>query len=311
MLDPIILAFILGGISCYWKMPLNVPKSLSKFVSNFLLLAIGFKGGLELTTVNLDSFLSQATYVTFMGLLLPLLAFPILRFIGHIDTKNAASIAAHYGSVSVGTFAVGVAFLQNLNINYESYAPVFVAILEIPAILIGILLARSFKFSAFTNKNILKEIFFAKSIMLILFGIVAGTLVGKVLFAPYMPTLLILFKVILSVFLFDMGRVAAKELKMVKGHGVFLLFFGIITPMFFSIIGGILGHHIGLTAGGGTILAILAASASYIAVPAAMKISVPEASPSLSLTASLGITFPFNVILGIPLYYKLVTEIIY
>ena len=310
-MDPIILAFILGGIFCLMKLPIKLPKPISKTISNFLLLAIGFKGGLELTTVNLSDFIAQAQYVILMGLTLPLLAFPILRYVGKIDSKNSASIAAHYGSVSVGTFAVGIAYLQNLNVNFESYTPVFVAILEIPAILIGILLARSFKISALKNKEVLKEIFLAKSILLIIFGIVVGTMVGKVTFTPFLVNFMSLFKVALGLFLFDMGQIATKEIKLIKGHGLFLLVFGMITPVFFAVIGGLVGLFIGLTAGGATILAMLAASASYIAVPAAMKISIPEASPSLSLAASLGITFPFNVVIGIPLYYMLVTKFIY
>lgn len=305
-LDPIILAFILGGLSHYFKIPFIIPKKFSSTISSCLLISIGFKGGLELGEVNPASFIYQAFFVTLMGFFLPILAYPVLKYIGKIDTKNSASIAAHYGSVSVGTFAVGVGYLQNSYVSFESYGPIFVAILEIPAILVGILLARGFKFSFFNNKKILKEIFFAKSILLIIFGITIGAFVGKEVFLDFMPSFLTFFKTILIIFLFDMGAIAIKEIQMVKRNGLFLLFFGIIIPICFSSIGAFLGKFIGLSAGGSTILAILAASASYIAVPAAMKVSVPEASPSLSLTASLGITFPFNVVIGIPLYFKFV-----
>lgn len=305
-MDPIILAFIVGGLCHHLKLPISLPKTVSSYVSAFLLLAIGFKGGLELATVDPKSFVVQAFLVTLMGFCLPLLAYPVLKYIGKIDAKNSASIAAHYGSVSVGTFAVGIGYLQNLNIEFESYTPVFVAILEMPAILVGILLAKGFKKSAFSNSAFLKEIFLAKSILMIMFGIVIGVGIGKEHFAPYLPGFLTFFKIILLIFLFDMGIVAAKEIKMIKGNGVFLLCFSMIIPVCFSFIGAGLGLAMGMSIGGATILAILAASASYIAVPAAMKISIPEASPSLSLMASLGITFPFNVVIGIPLYYKIV-----
>jgi hypothetical protein len=311
MLDPLVLTFIAGGIAGYLKFPTKLSKIFSSSLSSCLLLSIGFKGGLELANTYLPNLIDQAFYVILMGLALPLLAFPILRYIGKIDLKNAASIAAHYGSVSVGTFAVGIAFLQSMGVDFESYTPVFVAVLEVPAIIIGILLAKKFRLETLKDKSILKEIFLAKSILLIMLGILIGSLIGKESFLPLYASFLLVFKIMLGFFLFDMGQVAVKELKVFKLHGKFLFVFAVCTPIIFAIIGGVLGYHIGLSAGGSTILAILAASASYIAVPAAMKISVPEASPSLSLGASLGITFPFNVVLGIPLYYKFVSEIIF
>lgn len=311
MVDPIVLIFLIGGITSFTRLPVDLPKTISKFASNFLLLAIGLKGGLELSTINFDSFITQSFFVMLLGVTLPLIAFPILKYIGKFDRKNSASIAAHYGSVSVGTFAVGIAYLQNLNINFETYTSVFVAILEIPAIIIGILLARKFNIASIKNKNFIKKIFFDKSIILIILGLILGAVVGGENITPIYKEFLILFKFILAIFLFDMGRVAFKELSFIKDKGIFLLSFGVFTPIIFSFIGGALGYFIGLSSGGATILAILAASASYIAVPAAMKVSVPEASPSISLTASLGITFPFNVIMGIPLYYRFVTQLIY
>ena len=228
-----------------------------------------------------------------------------LRF----DRINAAAVAAHYGSVSAGTFAVVVAYLAAREIFFESYMPLFVAILEIPAILVGILLAKGV--SRDTQwKELGREIFLGKSIMLLLGGLLIGAVAGKEAIKPLEPLYTSMFKPVLAFFLLEMGLIASGQLGALKQFGVRLAAFALLMPLLGALIGALLARFMGLSLGGTAMLATLAASASYIAVPAAMRLALPEANPSLSLTASLGITFPFNILVGIPLYCWLAEQLI-
>ena len=243
-----------------------------------------------------------------LGIVLPLLAFALLRAL-RFDRINAASVAAHYGSVSAGTFAVVVAYLASRQIFFESYMPLFVAILEIPAILVGILLAKGI--SRDTHwKELGREIFLGKSIMLLLGGLVIGALAGKEAIKPLEPLYTGMFKPVLAFFLLEMGLIASGQLGSLRQYGVRLAAFALCMPLLGALVGALLARLMGLSLGGTAMLATLAASASYIAVPAAMRLALPEANPSLSLTASLGITFPFNILIGIPLYLALAEQLI-
>jgi hypothetical protein len=247
----------------------------------------------------------QAIAVVAMGLLLPLLAYPILRFLGRLSNFDAAAIAAHYGSVSVVTFAVGLAFVTKRGIAYEEYMPLFVALLEVPGIVVGILLARLHTLKTVQWGPLAHEIFLGKSVVLLVGGLLIGWLAGPQGIDPMRGLFFDLFKGVLALFLLEMGLVAASRLGDLKRSGPFLIGFGVFIPVVFSFIGAGLGTAIGLSLGGTTLLAVLAASASYIAAPAAIRIAIPEANPSLSIGAALGITFPFNLTLGIPLYFEI------
>lgn len=308
MFDPVVYFFIFGIIAGVLKSPIKLPNNIYQFLSAYLLLAIGLKGGIELNKSPFWDVAPKALSVAILGLALPLLAYPILKKLGKFKKEDAASIAAHYGSVSVGTFAVGMAFLQTSGITYESYMPLFVVILEIPAILVGIVLARGLS-KDMDWKTLTHEIFLGKSIVLMIIGLLVGWIVGPAQLGGLKFFFIDLFKGALAFFLLDMGVTTANEIKVFKKYGAFLLGFGVLMPVFSAIIGGVLGHSLGLSLGGATVLAILSASASYIAVPAAMKISVPQANASLSLGASLGITFPFNVLVGIPIYHQIVSKL--
>jgi len=301
--DPVVLFFIFGLFAGLVKSELKLPPGLYDTLSMILLLAIGLHGGVELAAQASPALLGQTFAVLVMGILLPLVAFPVLRALrfGRID---AASIAAHYGSVSAATFAVVIAYLLSREIFFESYMPLFVAVLEIPAIIVGILLAKGV--SRDTNwKALSHEVFFGKSIMLLLGGLIIGVLAGKEAIAPLEPLYTSMFKPVLAFFLLEMGLIASRHLGSLRTAGVRLAAFALIFPLFGAMVGGLLGHALGLSVGGVTVLATLAASGSYIAVPAAMRLALPEANPALSLTASLGITFPFNILVGIPLYLSL------
>jgi len=308
MLDPIILFFLLGVVAALLRSELRLPAAVYDFVSALLLLAIGLKGGIELARQPFLSLLPQMLAVLLMGLLLPLLAFPVLRFVGRMGRADAASIAAHYGSVSVGTYAVAVAWFESRQIAFEAHMPLLLTILEVPAILVGILLARGMSRQTRWG-DVAHEVLLGKGIVLLLGGLLIGWIAGEEGLVGVKPLFFDLFKGLLAIFLLEMGLIAAAQLGALRRHGLFLLVFAIAMPLFSALVGVLLGHALGFSVGGAAMLAILAASASYIAVPAAMRISVPEANPTLSLTASLGITFPFNILVGIPLYHALAERI--
>ena len=242
--------------------------------------------------------------VVVMGSFLTLIAFPLLLFFGKFKRADAASIAAHYGSVSVGTFAVAVAYYGSKNIFYEEHMPLLLVLLEIPAILVGIILVKGFS-SKTRWSNVFHEVFLGKGIVLLVGGLIIGWISGPEGISSIQPLFFDLFKGILAIFLLEMGLIASIQVGALKHHGIFLVFFGILMPLLSAVIGCMVGLMLDFSVGGIGMLATLAASASYIAVPAAMRISVPEANPTLSLTASLGVTFTFNVILGIPIYLSL------
>ena len=307
MLDPVLLFFLLGVTAGLLRSELRLPAAVYDLVSMLLLLAIGLKGGIELAKQPFGELALQAIAVIAMGALLPLVAFPVLRFLGRFPRADAASIAAHYGSVSVATYAVASAWFTSRQIDFEAHMPFLLAVLEIPAILVGILLARGVSRDMRIGA-VAHEVFLGKGIVLLVGGLLIGWAAGPEGLTSVKPLFFDLFKGILALFLLEMGLITAAQFGSLKRHGPFLVLFGIAMPLFSSVVGMALGYALGLSPGGTAMLAILAASASYIAVPAAMRISVPEANPTLSLAASLGVTFPFNVLVGIPLYHAMATQ---
>ncbi len=304
-MDPIVLFFLLGVGAKLAKSDLRLPEALYETLAIFLLLAIGLKGGVELAKVPFADVAVQATAVVAMGLLLPLPAFAILRGLGRLPRADAASIAAHYGSVSVVTFAVATAFLTKRDIAYEAHMPLFVALLETPAIVTGILLARIGAIGAVRWRAVAHEVLLGRSVVLLLGGLTIGALVGAEGIAPIKLLFVDLFKGVLALFLLEMGLVAGGRVADLRRAGPFLVAFGLIVPLLFAGVGIVVARLVGLSDGGTALLATMAASASYIAAPTAMRIAVPEANPALSIGAALGITFPFNIFVGIPLYLHL------
>ena len=300
-LDPVVYFFLLGVIAGLLRADLRLPQSIYEFISALLLLAIGLKGGVELARLPVGGLAAELALVIALGALLALVAFAILRFAGRLERPDAASIAAHYGSVSVGTFAVAVAYLGDAGIAFEPQMPLFLVVLEVPAIFVGILLARGAR--AGTQWSLLvREVLLSRSVLLLLGGLAIGWAAGHEGIGAVKPLFMDLFKGILALFLLEMGLIATGHLGGLRRHGAFLMAFAVIAPLLFGAAGAACGLAMGLSVGGTALLATLAGSASYIAAPAAMRTAVPEADPSLSLTASLGITFPFNIIIGIPAY---------
>ncbi len=336
MIDVVVLFFLLGVVARLLKSDLTLPGALYETLSIYLLLAIGLKGGIELSKQSVSAVAPQVALCLVLGLAIPLLLYPLLRKLVGLNGFDAASVAAHYGSVSVVTFAVASAYLATQGVVFESHAALWVALLEAPGIVAGIALARwqagrliaenatnnaannvhltltlaknsdkSASAAAFEWKTLAHDVFLGKSVLLLVGGLVIGTVMGEAGTAPIAPLFTVLFKGVLALFLLELGLVAGAQLRELRRYGLPLVVFALLAPMGLALLGALGGTLVGLSVGGVAIMATLAASASYIAAPTAMRIAVPQANAALSITAALGITFPFNVVLGIPLYLKL------
>lgn len=301
-IDPIILFFGFGIAAGVLKQDVALPRSINELLTFLLLFTIGLKGGVELAEVDGWRVLPQLLVVACLGVVLPLVAYPVAKRIGKLGRTNSAALAAHYGSVSVGTFAVCIAYLQRADIGFEPHVVTFAVVLEIPAIIVGLLLARG----AARNLEIgvvVQEVAKSRAIALLVGGLVIGRLAGHAQLEPFLPFFFDLFSGVLALFLLDMGLTVSKQLRVVRENGLFLVLFGLLMPVFGGALGLTLGTAIGLSLGGSVVLAVLGASSSYIAVPAAMRASLPEADVGLCLASSLGVTFPFNIMIGIPLLF--------
>lgn len=307
MIDVVVLFFLFGLAAGLARSDLKLPSALYDSLSLILLLAIGLKGGEGLAKQALAPLLPQLGAVILLGVAQTFIAFAILRGLGRLGRADAASMAAHYGSVSVATFAVGVNWLLVRDIEFEPQMAVFLAIMEVPAILIGIVLARGV--SRDTDWRALgHEAFLGKGVTLLLGGMAIGWIAGPDGLAPIKGVFFDLFKGALALFLLEMGLIVSRQVGELKRRGLFIVAFGLGMPLLSALLGLATGLALGLSPGGLTLLATLAASASYITVPAAMRLAVPEANPALSLAAVLGVTFPFNILAGIPLYHALATQ---
>ncbi len=303
-LDPVVGFFILGLVAGFLRSDLKLSSGLSDTLSLYLLIAIGLKGGIELSKASAGDLMLPIAVAVLMSAGTPLLAFPVLRRFGRLSRADAGSIAAHYGSVSVVTFAVGASYLQRLGVEFEGYMSVFLVFLEFPALIIGVLLARGLNKD--TNWRVLgHEVLAGKAIVLLVGALAVGWIWGAEANHSLTRFYGDLFKGLLSLFLLGMGVLTANRIDDLRRAGPFLVGFGIALPVISAVGGVLIGRWLGFSVGGTTLLATLYASASYIAAPAAMRIAVPEANPALSIGASLGVTFPFNVLVGVPLYHQM------
>ncbi len=311
MLDAVVLFFLLGLFARLVKSDLRLPEALYETLSIYLLLAIGLKGGIELSKQPMLALLPQIFACMALGFAIPLVLTPLLRLLG-LSRVDAASLAAHYGSVSVVTFAVASAYVVAQGEPAESHAALWVAIMEAPGIVAGILLARL----GATGKDgqpaprvawgeLAHDVFLGKSVLLLAGGLLIGAVMGEAGTAPIAPVFMAPFKGVLALFLLELGLVAGGRLGELRRYGLRLVGFALLIPPVLAVGGALTGLALGLSTGGIAIFATLAASASYIAAPTAMRMAVPEANAALSITAALGITFPFNIVLGVPLYLAL------
>jgi uncharacterized protein len=302
LLSPPILFFMLGALAALLKSDLEIPAPIGKALSLYLMAAIGFKGGLSLAKGADASMLALLATAFLLSLLMPLVAFGLLRRTTRLGVIDAAAIAAHYGSVSVVTFVTATAFLQQQEILFSGALVAALALMESPAIVSGLLLARRDGAKGPLMKA-LKEAAVNGSILLLVGALAIGWATGERGEASLGPVLIVPFTGVLAFFLLDMGLIAAQRLKSFSAGGWSLVAFGLYMPLLGATFGLVAAKALGLSMGDGTLLAVLAASASYIAVPAALRHALPQANPSLYVPLSLGVTFPFNILIGIPLYH--------
>jgi hypothetical protein len=301
--SPIVLAFVLGIVAKLVKSDLEFPRPIYQALSIYLLLAIGLKGGVELSTTPFSEFVWPAASTLLLGILTPLIAYAVLRYLGKLDIDNSAGIAAHYGSVSAVTFIAAISYVETLGLSSEGFMPTLVALLEVPGIIVALMIPQMSKSESGSIKKAFHEVITGSSIVLLLGGLVIGYIAGPLKFESVKPFFVGGFQGALVLFLLELGMITARRLQDLKKVGFFLLGFGIIVPIIHGVLAIVIGLWAGLSIAGATVFAAMVSSGSYIAAPAAVRIALPKASPTLYLTASLGITFPFNIALGIPLYY--------
>lgn len=300
--SPIVLSFLLGGLATLLKSDLHVPSEIYSALSIYLLFAIGLKGGAEMSETPMGNIVLPVLAACILGVVIPIWCYLVVRKVGKFSVADAAAVAAHYGSVSAVTFIATLNFLERQEIAYEGFMPALVAVLEVPSIVIALVIATVASGKANSLKLAIHEILTGKSIILLVGGVLIGWMAGHHGVYQVAPFFDKPFKGVLCLFLLEMGMVATKRLADLKKVGKFLIIFGIVAPIINGMLGAWLGSMCGLSVGGTAILAVLAASASYIAATAAVRVSLPEANPSYYLTSALGITFPFNLTVGIPLY---------
>ena len=312
ILNPPVLFFFLGMMAVFVKSDLEIPQPLPKLFSLYLLLAIGFKGGYELEESGINPEIALTLLAAIlMASVIPVYTFFVLKL--KLDSYNAAAIAATYGSISAVTFITASSFLQQLNISFGGHMVAALALMESPAIIVGLVLLRVFtkdKDSGdFSWSKVLQEAFLNGSVFLLLGSLLIGVVTGPKGWEKLQPFTQGIFYGALTFFLLDMGMVAARRIRDLKATGSFLIAFSVFIPVANAIFGILLAKIIGISEGNALLFAVLCASASYIAVPAAMRMTVPEANPSLYVSMALAITFPFNIIVGIPVYMQIIKHL--
>lgn len=334
LLSPVVLAFALGFVAKLLRTELTLPKELYTSLSIYLLLALGLKGGVELAHASLGEIALPAVVTVVLGLITPVTSYTVLRRLGRFSTSDSAGIAAHYGSVSAVTFIAAQQFVANTGAKLEGFMPTLLTLLESPGIHLALAIgavAQTRKVAAPATLTVagvggagvlvavgtggdehkagsstwetLREVLTGRTMILLVGGLVVGLLMGERGYAPVKPFFDGGFKGALVLFLLEMGLIAGARVGDLRKVGWFLLGFGIVMPLVHGTLGVLLGHFAGLSVGGAAVLGAMAASASYIAAPPAVRMSLPDANPTYSLTLALVITFPFNLVIGIPAYH--------
>ncbi|MEZ4733198.1 MAG: sodium-dependent bicarbonate transport family permease [Caldilineaceae bacterium] len=324
--SPMVLAFVLGVGATLLKSDLRLPETVYTFLSIYLLFAIGLKGGFALAQTELAALWLPVLATLGLGMVIPVWCYALLRWLGSFGVADAAALAAHFGSVSAVTFSAGLTFLDELNVAYEGFMPTLMALMEIPAIAVALIIAHyrlaaqkvilpapgqeseqsaSNHQSAVSWQHALHEVLTGKSIVLLAGGLLIGWVAGEPGYQQIAPFFLDLFPGMLTLFLLELGVTAGRWLRDLRQVGVFLVGFSTIMPVLHGALGIWLGYWSGLSLGGSMLLGLLAASASYIAAPAAVRIALPQANPCYYLTAAIALAFPFNLTVGLPLYFML------
>jgi hypothetical protein len=303
LVSPPVLAFALGLLAVAIKSDLRLPEAVYQAISIYLLLGIGIKGGVALREADMAELWLPLLMALFLGVLIPWLAYVYSGVVTKLDVVNRGALSAHYGSTSLVTFTAALVFLETSGQFVEGFLTTLLAVLEVPGIIVGLLLASRGRSETIDWSASVREVLSGRSIVLLAGGLLLGVATGASGFASVEPFFGGLFTGVLTLFLLELGIVAGRRFRDVKVAGVGLVVFGITFPLLAGALGVLGGLLSGLSIGGATLLGVLTASSSYIAAPTAVRLAVPEASPGVYLTASLGITFPFNLLVGIPTYY--------
>lgn len=305
LLAPTILFFVLGLVAAVARSDLSIPAGAAKFMSIYLLLAIGFKGGAAVAKSGIDAqLLTSLLAGVILSFVLPFVAFALLRVMTRLDGLNAAAVAGHYGSISIVTFVTAVSLLEARGIASEGYLVAVAAVMEVPAIMSALWLAARKGETNVRHDSLCRHILGNGSIVLLIGSFTIGAVTGESGLADLHPFIVVPFTGILAIFLLDMGLSAGKSLlehrKEMSGG---VVIFGCLMPIIGAFFGLVAAKLVGLSFGGAFLLMVLSASASYIAVPAAMRLALPQAKSGIYLSLALGVTFPFNLTLGMPIYF--------
>jgi len=300
--SPPVLAFVLGALAVILRSDLRLPDPIHTWISTYLLLAIGLKGGHSLKGSDISSLTKPALLTIAFGIAIPVIVFFVTTKLLKLNAPDAGSIAAHYGSVSVVTFTAAMIFAMEADFITEPFMTSLVAILEVPGIVVALVLA-SMKSEGVNWRTAVHEVLTGRSVLLLIGGLVIGAVSSANSFSRVEPFFVGMFSGLLTLFLLDMGATVATRFATSGRPPLRMAIFAIITPIVFGSAGILAAHSIGLSIGGSAVFGIMAASASYIAAPAAVRIALPDADSGLSLGLALGVTFPFNLTIGIPLAF--------
>jgi uncharacterized protein len=299
-----VLAFAFGFLAARIKSDVRVPEQIYQFLSIYLLFGIGLKGGHSLKNVSFEEVFAPAVTTIVAGALIPVVAYLSLRLIKSLSVVDRGSIAAHYGSTSLVTFSAALLFLESNSIFVEGFAPALLTLMEIPGLIVGIYLGSRKSGSEVKWSETLKEVLLGKTVLLLCGGLFIGAVSTNEGYEKVNPFFGGLLSGFLVLFLLHLGYLAGFNFSEVRKVGKPLIVFAIFFPLIVGVVGVAIGELIGLSVGGATVFGVLCASASYIAAPAAVHVALPKANATLALMSSIGVTFPFNLIVGIPVYFK-------
>jgi hypothetical protein len=304
-----VLVFVLGFIGARIKSDLRIPEPVYQAISVFLLFGIGLKGGHDLKGSSFDSFAAPALATLALGVLIPFLAFSALKLVRSINDLNRGAIAAHYGSTSLVTFSAALLFLESSGVQVEGFATALLTIMEIPGIVVGIYLGSRHRNKSVQWGKTLHEVVTGRTILLLVGGLAIGFITSQAGFEKVAPFFIDLQSGLLALFLLHLGYLAGSNWGEIRKVGAGVAVFALLFPIVAGTLGVVAGSAVGLSIGGATMLGVLCASASYIAAPAAVSVGLPEANAPLALMASIGVTFPFNLLVGIAIYLEVATRL--
>lgn len=299
------LCFLLGFIAARLKSDIRIPESVYQFISVYLLLGIGLKGGHALKGVSFSDFWPAALATLFLGLTIPVVAFYSLKWVKKLSIDDRGAFAAHYGSTSLVTFTAALLYIENSGVEVEGFATALLTLLEIPGLVVAVFLVSKTSHESIQWGKTALEVLFGKTVLLLTGGLAVGFITSEQGYEKVMPFFVDTQSGLLALFLLNLGYIAGTNWPEIKQVGFSIGVFAIAFPLFAGTLGALLGTLVGLSAGGSAILAVLGASASYIAAPAVVSVALPKARSSLPMTASIGVTFPFNLLVGIPTYIAL------